>query len=476
VATSASERKGAEVSNHSLSEGAKHENALTLAGLLDIDAHEAAQRLDISILISHDASSETAMKLADETRRLLERTISHPCAATDLAVAEVIIGGGESKSTKPKLWVTLRRRQLVIASAPHATSDSPDWHGSELVIAACYVAAAALKAALGASLPFAMQDVTTINFDELGITADLTKGNVDLGRMYLAGAGAIGNGMLWALRHFNVSGRIDVVDDDRVEDRNLQRQVWFNECDIGEPKAERLVGHAQPSLPRLLLVPRESRLEKLPESGKGKWLENLISAVDSPRVRRTLQLEFPGAVFDASTTGIEEIVLHFNRQPTHAACLGCIYFPGTAEHAREEEIARHLGVTVSDVQRLTVDRESARKIRDHLKNDRLNADDLVGQSFDSLFKALCAEQHLLTPAAQHVLAPFAFVSVLAGALLAVEIVKRHSRNAHGSEFNYWRVSPWQAPIPQLQKCLLRRDDCPCCGKPEFRAVAQSLWG
>jgi len=44
--------------------------------------------------------------------------------------------------------------------------------------------------------------------------------------------------------------------------------------------------------------------------------------------------EFPGEVFDASTTGISEVDLHFHKQPTTGPCLGCVYPHTPQEDAR----------------------------------------------------------------------------------------------------------------------------------------------
>ena len=65
--------------------------------------------------------------------------------------------------------------------------------------------------------------------------------------------------------------------------------------------------------------------------------------MDSRRARRSLQMELPPSVFDASTTGVSEVVLHFNRQPSELACLSCIYPENERERAHEENVAEALG-------------------------------------------------------------------------------------------------------------------------------------
>ena len=95
-----------------------------------------------------------------------------------------------------------------------------------------------------------------ISFSELGIDSAALGQEVDLGHAYLAGAGAIGNGFLWAARYLNFRGRLEIVDDDCVTSGNLNRQMWFGPADVTHPKADRLAAGAQPLVPNLLLVPR----------------------------------------------------------------------------------------------------------------------------------------------------------------------------------------------------------------------------
>jgi hypothetical protein len=45
---------------------------------------------------------------------------------------------------------------------------------------------------------------------------------------------------------------------------------------------------------------------------------------------------------------------------------------------------------------------------------------LIGDAYDSLFKPLCAQAALRSADQQQIFAPFAFVSALAGVLLAIE--------------------------------------------------------
>ena len=263
------------------------------------------------------------------------------------------------------------------------------------------------------------------------------------------------------------------MDDDVVSPGNLQRQIWFSDTDVDAPKAERLCVNARPFLAECELLPAVCRLQEHPHRNDGPWLRRLIVAVDSRRARRNLQNELPGEVFDASTTGSEEIVLHYNRQPTELACLGCVYFHDEAEMTHEQAVAAHLGIDVAAVRKERIDAESAARI--YAQHLDLTPSAIEGLACDTLYKQLCSSARLNSTAGKQVVAPFAFVSVLAGAMLLLEVIGRLRVN-RWAHFNDWRVSPWRAPVPEMRGRRRRRDSCECCGRPELRRINEMLWG
>jgi molybdopterin/thiamine biosynthesis adenylyltransferase len=185
---------------------------------------------------------------------------------------------------------------------------------------------------------------------------------------YLAGAGAIGNGFVYALGCFDVAGRLNIADDDSVTDGNLQRCILFEPEHIGTPKAGQLCAASKIALPKVTAIPHAVRLQDVPGRFAGPWLKLLIVGVDSPRARRSLQNEIPQEVFDASTTGISEVVLHFHRQPTNGACLSCIYHQSPQEDAHERHVAAALGVSVADVMETRISAAAAESICQRYEN------------------------------------------------------------------------------------------------------------
>jgi hypothetical protein len=193
--------------------------------------------------------------------------------------------------------------------------------------------------------------------------------------------------------------------------------------------------------------------------------------VDSPRARRSLQAEIPGQVFDASTTGIGEIVLHFHQQPTSGACMSCVYHQSPEEDAHERHVADTLGVSLSEVMQTRISSTAAEQICK--RYPQFQPSDLAETAYDTLFKQLCSAAQLNVEDRQ-VLTPFAFVSVLAGTLLAIEFVRRIQRG-HKDLFNEWRVSPWSNLVMRRQRFLEKRRDCEFCGNPLLASVTKAFW-
>ena len=364
--------------------------------------------------------------------------------------------------------LTISKKQVC-----HGTRE--DIHPSLILLSACYTAGAALRIAIGNEFPFPFSDPLAGNFSDLfGPDLSWISDPIELGECYLAGAGAIGNGFLWALRHVQVRGILHITDPDTCSDGNLNRCAWFTDADVGAYKADRLAALAQPYFPSLRLVLQAVALQDVPAAKRGgAWLKRLIVGVDSRRARRNLQLEIPGEVFDASTTGIAEIVLHHHRAPTDTACLSCIYVQEEGERSHERHVADALGVSLDDVKLLHVSPQAAKKIA--LRYPQLQSHHLIDLAYDSLFKQLCGQGALQSTADRQVLAPFGFVSVLAGTYLALECAYRLHHRHDEPRFNYWRASPWCAPMLQLPVQRPKHERCEFCQQDLLQQVTRQLW-
>lgn len=454
---------------------ARQENAATLAAILGLGTESAAETLDLAITVTADPECPVAQNIAHEVIELLSRTVRHvsPLAPDSDSAAELVIGLSSPRTSGTKIYFSVTADQVVISTIPQEPAYCETIPPILALLAACYASAATLYHAIGGILPFELPDPLIIRFGELGVNTQSLARPIDIGHAYLVGAGAIGNGFIWAARHLNFSGRLEIVDDDSVSSGNLNRQIWFERDDIGKAKVDQIKAKAQSSLPNLEIIPRRCRLQNLPERTDGPWLRRLIVAVDSRRARRELQNEFPGEVFDASTTDIREIVLHYHRQPTTHACLSCIYEPDDEEFTREQHIAEHLGVTIDEVRTERISCAAALAIVTRFPNAL--ASEIEGMAYDTFFKRLCAEGQLGVTTDKRTVAPFAFVSVLAGTLLALEVVRRLGDETAIRDFNYWRLSPWFSPLSRRRVMRPKQPGCTFCGQPIMNTVNTALW-
>jgi len=448
---------------------------MTLASAIGVSSTTAAALLDACVVVTSRSDDEIACKIAADVRVLLERTVTSVKFDNDASASvEIVIGDTKPQTRAQSVAVATFADAIVIRRDAPVSNACVSIPGVLLRLTACYVAAAAIHAILGSNAVITMPDPFVLRLADLGVALDRLGRPIQLDSAYLAGAGAIANGLLWAAEGVDLRGSLTIADDDLVGDGNLNRQILFGLADIGLSKAERLAIHAARLVPNLHLRPQTVRLQELDDRTDGPWLRRLIVAVDSRRARRALQREMPGEVFDASTTDVREVVVHYNRQLTTAACMSCIYMPDEAEYTREQHIAEQLGVAVDEVltERISVD-AAARIAR---RYPQMSAEAINGLAYDTLFKQLCAESVLTTPNGKRVLAPFAFVSCLAGTLLLLEIVRRLAPGSQGYSDNYWRVSAWHPPLAARRMLLPREPPCEFCGNALLAHVNAKLWG
>ena len=464
------------MSDHFLTPEAQRENAAALATALGLSVSEASVALDLHIAITVEPADATAAQIGYEISQLLRRTVRQVTlgAPHENVAAELIVGSATPRTNAKQLYLSVLPDHAKISQNRQNVEICAPTLPILVLLISCYASAATLSRALDRTLPFAPPDPFILDFRQMGIDWNSVMAPIDLEHTYVAGAGAIGNGFLWAARHLNFRGQLSVADDDVVSSGNLNRQIWFQTDDIDLPKVDRIIEKAQVHFPQLKLVPNKCRLQDMPNKSDGPWLRRLIVAVDSRRARRELQSELPGEVFDSSTTDIREIVVHHNIQPNALACLSCIYEADEEEITREKHIAQHLGVSVEDVRTDRISKAAAERIV--LMHSGLRPENLTGIAYDTLFKTLCAEGQLQTPEGRRVVAPFAFVSVLAGTLLALEVVRRLGPGRHSQDFNYWRLSPWHPVDHRRRMTRQKQADCVFCEDTILKKVNLDLWG
>lgn len=143
---------------------------------------------------------------------------------------------------------------------------------------------------------------------------------------------------------------------------------------------------------------------------------------------------------------------------------------------RRHRKTEHLGASVDDVRASRISPVAAAAIAG--KHPHIDPISIEGQVYDSLYKELCATGKLHASVGKQVVAPFAFVSVLAGTLLLFEVMTRIAR-PDLIRTNEWHVSPWREPFSQGRLTRLRFVGCECCGDSvrarALRSLRAKLW-
>jgi molybdopterin/thiamine biosynthesis adenylyltransferase len=458
----------------------QRENQRMLAAVLGLPDEEASARLTTPLQVTWDLSDPVTSQLGEMIVHLLVRTfgsVGKPNMPVLNARCEVIINGALPK-TESAAAVFVRINQYGCRISRNPIAECIETQPSDipkilLLLCSCYCAALAVETAVGMPPGWVGPDGIDIDFAHLlGVPlSDLTQ-QVDLGNCHMAGAGAVGNAFLYALQYLPIKGRLVIIDPKNVTGGIINRCLWFTEDDIGQPKAERLASKAKGLLGQVEIDFFNGTVDDHRAEINCEY-ECLIVGIDSRRGRRALQEQLPREVFDASTTGIEEVVFHHNVQLSEKACLACIYSETDAERGFEKHVAETLGVSTVEVVQGFITPAAAKRIAS--KYPHLDPQTIVGTAFDSLFRQLCSTQQLVTTEQRQVLAPFAFVSQLGGTILAIELFLRRQNPARSATFNYWRVSPWRNINIDMQQILLPHKNCPVCSDTAYQSVARELW-
>ncbi|MFL5560846.1 MAG: E2 ligase fold family C protein [Gemmatimonadaceae bacterium] len=174
---------------------------------------------------------------------------------------------------------------------------------------------------------------------------------VDVGEVCLVGAGAVGEGSLWALaRTLGVSGTIRVIDDQAIDAMNPQRYILTRASDVGEAKVavavRGFVGN-----PNLIAVPHQVRWGQFLAVRPQPWrLHRVLVALDSARDRIAVQAALPAWVANAWTQP-GDLGLSTHRGlglstsgGARSACLACQYLPTGVVKNEDQMIGEALGL------------------------------------------------------------------------------------------------------------------------------------
>jgi hypothetical protein len=284
-----------------------------------------------------------------------------------------------------------------------------------------------LKTPSGLALPDVSLSLLDYGSDS-GVSDSLPP--VNLGEVAVAGLGAVGNPALWSwARHPGLTGELHLIDPEDVELSNLQRYCLTFYKDVGLGKAQLAERELLNSKLSHRLWP--CSLEDFAGNYEGSAkLPTICVSVDNIEGRRTAQALLPRLVVNAwtSDTGLGA---SWHRFLGNSACLGCLYQPKGVSLSQTEMAAQALGIPHEQLTMLWVtekplEAEGIKNVETHLGLREGQLADWTGKRVQDVYSGvICGQVGLDLSAIGRVAAvPLAHQSVLAGILMAAELVKR----------------------------------------------------
>ncbi len=297
------------------------------------------------------------------------------------------------------------------------------------------------------------------------------------GDAVLVGAGAVGQGALWALSRAPLSGRLHVVDMEVVELSNHQRYVLTQRADEGRSKVE--IASALAST--LEIVPHFASLASFLAVAGYRW-DSMLLALDNARDRIGAQASLPRFIANAWTQPGDLGVTSHSRFGGDGACVACLYLPDGPRKNEDELIAETLGVPqlLQQIRTLlatgqpidrglleAVAQAVGQPVERMLPFEHRTLRELYVEGFCGGAAIPMGQAGRLGPAAQDVHVPLAHQSALAGVLLAAALARR-SAGGDDATTCATRADVLRPPADLLRQPMRARRDGRCiCDDPDF---------
>lgn len=430
---------------------------------------------------------ELRIELTDEAERLalLAQAINPRIEITKGASVGISIGDGPPAFQTTYFAGSSGWDAFLSAREPVKTGSSPNPFGAG--VAACLAATNLFNRVL---MPTWEQRITReLAFSTFDRTKKKTPDDVPNGgwnlaeHVVLVGAGAIGNGALWALALSPLEGTLHIVDPETLELSNLQRYVLAERSDERRPKVHLAESHLRGPLKPV------SHQQDWAEfvSAAGYLWPCVLVALDTAAARRSVQASLPKWIANSWTQpGDLGLSIHgpFNGP---GACLSCLYLPTRQLPNEDELVARALGVPALVMQIRTllhtgkgVNRQLIEAVATGLNRPLEDVLPYEGRPVRELYvEGVCGGGIIavgsagMPPHELHV--PLAHQSALAGVLLASALVRRSVSD--GDEMTMiTRLDVLHGVGDDLTQPALKAGNGLCiCEDPDYVAAFQSKW-
>jgi hypothetical protein len=318
----------------------------------------------------------------------------------------------------------------------------------------------------------------TYHADAAGPNPDLPAA-VDLRRLTLVGVGAGGGGLAFTLASLpNVRGVLRLVEPDAVIVPNLNRYVWADSGDANREKANVAAAlfEARPNL-TVLADPRP--YHAVAQSLVPADYRYVVAAVHSREARRELQLETPMVLWDAGATDHGEFFVWRMTLGT-TECMYCKHPPGQGDPERDKavQLAHLLGLSIETWIEKVRDNEAFREdeiavIAGRAVSSEVSIDlPKPGQRYSDWEQALCGKLRL--PEVDDEI-PFACAPVMAGVLLAGEVIKERYFPEAVLDSYYWNTLLGRFMTRNQPRRRPPRRDCAFCHDQVYLAQYRRRW-
>lgn len=307
--------------------------------------------------------------------------------------------------------------------------------------------------------------------------------SVGLGEVAVAGIGAVGNPAIWAwARHAGLTGELHLIDPEEVELSNLQRYCLPVNEDVRKGKvqlAERELRKSKLSLKRW-----PCSLEDFASNYSGiDTLPTICISVDNIDGRRAAQALLPRLVINGWTSD-NGLGASWHRFLGNSACLGCFYQPKGTSLSQTELAAKALGIphdqlVVLWVTDKPIGEEETKIIENYLGLAEGKLAKWAGKRIQDIYTGVvCGQVGIdLTGIGRIATVPLAHQSVLAGILMAAELVKRSDptleSRSQSAPLIIWD-DVMRAPPTYWTAMRAKEPECFCSDKI-YQDVYRSKW-
>jgi molybdopterin/thiamine biosynthesis adenylyltransferase len=325
---------------------------------------EGRVALELSVNVCARLYPKMALSaLGDEAAQLkpqmeaLSRSINPNIELVAVSAATVclIVGDTRAKVAVPTIYVGSDGWIVRVSQAgPVGCGATANPFGA--AAAACFGAANVFRSVFndqlyGANLDRSFQ-MSLLDFDpEDPEPSNPEMRAVTLREAHLVGAGAIGNGALWALARFpGVRGTLNIVDGERIDFTNSQRYVLTRPDDENTWKVELAQREFLRLGSRVVIRPHGMRWGRYLASYPRPWRLNYVAvALDSARDRIAVQAALPTKIVNAWTQA-GDLGISRHEFLGNGACLACLYLPDGPAKNEDQLVAEAIGLTGQEME------------------------------------------------------------------------------------------------------------------------------